>query len=59
MLLALHFTTLRDDNVRSGSLSSCTGVLDLTHDIHAVDDATEDDMFVVEEGRGNSGDEKL
>ena len=57
--MASHFTTLRDDNVRSGSLSSCTGVLNLTHDVHTVDDVTEDDMFVVEEGRGDSGNEKL
>lgn len=35
------------------------GHLHLAHDVHAVRDAAEDDVLVVEEGGGDRGDEEL
>jgi hypothetical protein len=58
----LHFTTLGDDHVEvrpiRGSIASF-GSLHLLYHVHAVDDLAKDDMLVVEERCGNSGDEEL
>ena len=55
----LHLATLGNDNILSGSLSLGPCVLNFSDNVHAVCDLTKDDMFVVEEGGGNSSDEKL
>lgn len=52
--LTLHLAALCDCDICCRlALPSYSSVLDLVHDIHSVDNLTEDDMFVVQEWRGN------
>lgn len=56
----LHLAALCDcDICRRLALASHSGVLDLVHNIHPVDNLAEDDMFIIQEWRGNSGNKKL
>lgn len=57
----LHLATLRDNDVlrRLVVVTTTPDILDFLHDVHAVDDFAEDDVFAVEEGRGGAGDEEL
>lgn len=50
----LHLAALCDcDICRRLALPSHSGIFDLVHNIHSVDNLAEDDMFVVQERRGN------
>ena len=56
----LHLTALSNHNITNRlTLLLNARILNLLDDIHAVDNFAEDDMFVVEEGGGNGGDEEL
>jgi hypothetical protein len=48
---ASHLTALGDDDVLEGLplwIGHCPRVLDLSHDVHAIDDVAEDDVLAVE-----------
>ena len=50
----LHLAALCNCHIcRRLALSSHSGVLNLVYNIHAVDDLAEDNMFVIQEWRGN------
>lgn len=54
-----HLPTLRNHHIERRFLASHARILDLAHDLHAVGDAAEDDVFVVEERGGDGADEEL
>lgn len=55
-----HLSALRDDYIiHRLTLSSHSGVLNLVHDVHAVDDFAENDMLVVEVRSRNGREEEL
>ncbi len=54
-----HLATLRDGDILIRLLPRRARVLDLPHDVHAVGHLAEDDVFVVEEGCWDGGDEEL
>lgn len=55
----LHFTTLDDRHVLVGFVPHRASLLNHAHNIHAVDDLTEDNVLVVQERRGRCGNEEL
>jgi hypothetical protein len=55
----LHFSTLSNYHVLIRLVAGGTGVLNLVHDVHAVNDLTKHDVFVVEKWGWHSGDEEL
>lgn len=58
----LHLPTFSDNNIQVRNvppLLARPGHLDLAHHVHAIPDTAEDDVFVVEEGGGDGGDEEL
>lgn len=54
-----HLSTLGHRDVQGGLLLVCADVLNLPHDIHAIDDLAEHDVLVVQKRRWNGGDEEL
>jgi len=54
-----HLPALGDGTVLIGLLARGPRVLDLADYIHTIDNLTEDDMLVVQEGRRHRGDEEL
>ena len=54
-----HLPTLRHHDIERGTLAADARALDLAHDVHAVGDAAEDDVFVVQERGGDGADEEL
>ena len=55
----LHLPAHRNDDIVDRFLATGASNLNLLHNGHAVDDFAENDVFVVEEGRGSGGDEEL
>ena len=54
-----HLPTLRHHDIERGTLAADARALDFPHDVHAVGDAAEDDVFVVQERGGDGADEEL
>lgn len=57
-----HLAALRNKDVEIRHVFAAAarlGSLHLADDVHAVRDASKDDVFPVEEGRGHGGDEEL
>lgn len=54
-----HLAALRDADVLRRLLAHRARILDLAHDIHAVDDLAKDDVLAVEKRRRHGGDEEL
>lgn len=54
-----HLPALRNDNVLVRPIPRRPRVLHHAHNLHALDDAAEDDVLVVQERRGRAGDEEL
>lgn len=54
-----HLPTLRHHDIERGTLAADARALDLAHDVHAIGDAAEDDVFVVQERGGDGADEEL
>ena len=55
----LHLPAHRNDNIVDRFFATGASHLNLLHNGHAVDDFAKNDVFVIEEGRGGSGDEEL
>ena len=54
-----HLPTLRHHDIERGTLAADARALDFPHDVHAVGDAAEDNVFVVQERGGDGADEEL
>lgn len=54
-----HLTAHRNSDLLRGPLVARAHVLDLAHDVHALDHSTEDDVLAVEVRRGRGQDEEL
>lgn len=55
----LHLTAHRNSDLLRRPLVAGAHVLDLAHDVHALDHSTEDDVLAVEVRRGRGQDEEL
>lgn len=54
-----HFPTQRNQHVRGRFFASGARVLDLAHDVHAINDLTENHVLVVQKRSRHGGDEEL
>jgi hypothetical protein len=55
----LHFSALRDNNIRCGPVQNTSNVLDLPYHVHAVNNLPERNVLAIKERVSFAGDKEL